>query len=103
MHAAVRECFDAGDVGPSGDRWGTAIGIHFALADLLTEWHEGSGIIPSEWGYRQALGGADTDDWNYRVLTEDLERGELHASDLIHAGNDLSRYCAYLDRKGLSY
>lgn len=102
MHPAIRECFDSGDTGPGGDRWGTAIGIHFTLADLLTEWHDGSGI-PSEWGYRQALGGPNTDNWDYRVLAEDLERGELQASDLLHAGNVLSRYCAYLDRKGLSY
>lgn len=36
-------------------------------------------------------------------IGECVGRGELHASDLIHAGNVLSRYCAYLDRKGLSY
>lgn len=101
MHATVRDCFDSGDTGPGGDRWGTAIGIHFAVADLLADID--ASTIPDEWGYRQALGGSDTDNWDYRVLAEDLERGELHASDLIHAGNVLSRYCAYLDRKGLSY
>lgn len=102
MHPAIRECFDSGDTGPGGDRWGTAIALHFAVADLLVDWNDGGGI-PSEWGYRHALGGSDTDSWDYRVLAEDLERGELHASDLRHAGNVFSRYCAYLGRKGLGY
>ena len=48
-----------------GDDWGAVMSWLFALADYMTE-HEYD--VPEVWEFRQALGGADTDDYQYEEI-----------------------------------
>lgn len=83
------------------DPWGTCMSWHFAICDVMTEW--APPYPPSEWGYHQALGGVETDSFQYQELTAMMESKEITEHDLLAVGKILHRYEQILEKKGRSY
>lgn len=83
------------------DPWGTSLTWHFAVCELMVEW--APPYPPSEWGFRQAMGGPDTENHAYQELTDMIEAGEVDPDDLLRVGQVLHRYEAMLERAGRSY
>lgn len=83
------------------DPWGTSLTWHFAICDLMVEW--GPPYPHSDWGFRQTIGGADTESHAYQDLSWMLENGELSPHDLLAIGKILHRYENMLERNGRSY
>lgn len=91
-----------------GDRYGWALGHHFAIAETLYAMGED---IPDEWEFRPGLGlnhsleDIDLYDhpWPDVRYVEEVLNGAWSADDLRRAGNVLSRYVDLLKRHGLDY
>jgi hypothetical protein len=88
------------------DEYGTTLGWHFAIAELLTllEFHHD---IPAAWQFRAAPG-LDSSTWaedshENSELWELWQTGEISADALIYWGNVLSRYADVLRAAGLDY
>lgn len=65
--SVLRENFD------SGDKWGTNLMFLFALCDIAIDY----GIpVPGELEFRQALGGSDTEAYEYQAIEGLLKDGE---------------------------
>ena len=89
-----------------GDEYGTTVGWHFAIAELLTllEFHDD---IPAAWQFRAAPG-LDSATWaddshengELWALGQD---GELTAESLTYWGNVLARYATILRAAGNDY
>ena len=79
----------------SGDRWGSAMGLFFDVAEELDRRDED---IPAEWGYRAgALGVGDPESFEAEILTD------ADSDDILRLGRVLHRYTGMLDRAGHSY
>jgi hypothetical protein len=83
------------------DPFGTALGWHFAICDAMVEW--APPYPPPSWGFRQAMGGPDTEDPNYVVLNEMLDAGTITGDDLLRTGNILARYVNVCRLAGKGY
>lgn len=71
----LRETFD------SGDAYGSNLMFLFALCDIAIDY----GIpIPGELEFRQALGGSDTDAYEYQAIEGLLKEGEYIYAPLTH-------------------
>lgn len=90
----LRETFD------SGDMFGSTLMALFAVADVLQE--DAPELIPDDWEYRPAMGGADTDDYNYQAIRELLEE-DATIEDVLAAGIVLARLDSLNRSTGLSY
>lgn len=84
------------------DPFGTSMLWLGAIAD--ESWWEGE-PVPSEWGYRPAMGqGApDPDDYRASRVHSMLLDGEVSMADLLAAGRVLDRYIDVLKADGRSY
>lgn len=83
------------------DPWGTSLSWHFAVCELMLEW--APPYPPAEWGFRQGMGGPDTDNFAYQEITAMIEAGDLDPNDLLHIGTVLNRYEDMLKQAGMSY
>lgn len=83
-----------------GDPWGTAMSVHFAIADLL---HAEGLDIPAEWGYSNPSGNVDPTDYAFEDIAHAWTSGYITADELRHAGNVLHRFEDYLTRIGRDY
>jgi len=107
MHAILRADLTAN--WDRGDAWGSAMGAHFSIADVL---YVAGEDIPAAWGYRQpnttqavhdAMYDENNGDWLAADLRESLMTGLVTADDLRHAGDVLSRYTDMLKAAGRDY
>lgn len=79
----------------SGDRWGSAMGMFFDVAETL---YRREAEIPTEWGYRPGAGGVgEPETWEAEIMID------ADTPDLIRLGKVLDRYTGMLDRAGESY
>lgn len=83
------------------DPWGTSLSWHFAVCELMLEWAPPD--PPAEWGFRQAMGGPETDSFPYQEIEAMIESGQLDPNELLSIGQVLHRYEAMLERAGRSY
>jgi hypothetical protein len=97
--AQILEAMREDDI--SHDPYGTCMGWHFAIADLLSD--VAPDEIPSAWDYRRGLGGSDEEDWHYVELSSFLEAGIITTADLVRVGNICSRYVRILHMQDRSY
>lgn len=108
------------------DPFGTAMALHFAIAEVLDASDVEGDVTPEpfdRWQYRRAPArtvpaleviaaraedfheGEWSDDYSYATvaLAAALVAGEVSQDDLIYAGDVLSRYVAVLERSGKTY
>ena len=82
----------------TSDKWGSCMQWAFALCDWLTDNSSGPEI---DWEFSQAIGGSDSDSYEYQLLTE------LYNDDnwdqLEHFEKVLLRYKRALEHTGHSY
>lgn len=83
------------------DPFGTCLGWHFPIADLLTD--RNPDMVPASWEFRQALGGSDSEDYRYQDLVDWLDYEMVTVDDLVKIGNILSRYVRILHMQGRDY
>lgn len=86
---SVRSCFD-------GDSWGACMLAFFGLADYM---HHKGYSIPREWQFRPAMGGPDTD--NYQFC--ECKRLRLSALQCRRLGRILYRWMEILKARGKDY
>jgi len=107
MHTIIRA--DLRATWDNGDAWGSCVGAHFSIADVLYVIGED---IPDEWQYRQpntttrvrdAIYNEDNGDWLAADLLESYYTNLITGDDLRHTGNVLSRYSDMLNAAGRSY
>jgi hypothetical protein len=91
----MRDSFDG------GDPWGSTMEWWFAIADVITEIDPTQ--VPSDWKFRQALFGADTEAFAYQEIIETMRDDGATLEDLISAGNILTRYASLLKLNGQDY
>lgn len=83
------------------DPWGSAIGFHFGICDVLTFVEED---VPSAWQFRAGAGSDESpEEWPAVEILDYLERGLTDADELRHFGSVLSRYTRLCDLAGHSY
>ena len=98
VRQTIRESWDRGDV------WGSALGMHFAIADTLQLTDNG---VPTAWQYRPAA--LLTEDTHYEEssdsgqLLDAYQMGDVSSDDLVYWGNVLSRYADLCKRAGRDY
>jgi hypothetical protein len=90
----LRDYFDFGDM------YASTMGALFAIADAMTDLDPD--LVPSEWEFRQAAGGSDTEDANYIAITEAMAAGAT-VEDLKHAGAVFSRLDSMNRLTGIDY
>jgi len=77
----------------NGDRWGSAMGAFFDVAEIL--YLEADGEVPDEWQYRPSP--------LLREVSDENKYSGYDHEELAAFGHLLSRYTSILDGKGLSY
>jgi hypothetical protein len=90
------------------DRWGHAMAWWFGVAETL---HAMDEDIPDAWQFRPSpmnenrtlADVAASEEWPDTQIAEYVQDGTYSATDLIHAGNVLSRYANILQRAGMAY
>lgn len=82
------------------DPWGTCMMHGFGIADVLNAYE---GETPSEWEYRPAMSGPDTEEWPASEYADGYEDDSTRAERLEYAGNVLSRYARLLEHAGRNY
>jgi hypothetical protein len=107
------------------DPFGTAIALHFAIAEVLDMSDVAGDVTPrpfDRWQYRRApftvpaletvaaraedfSEGEFTDDYDYATiaLAAALHEEQITQADLVYVGDVLSRYVALLDLAGKTY
>lgn len=93
-----REDFD------SYDAWGSTLMAHFDIAECL---YRHGADIPEEWEFSPSpflhVGDELPEDASYFATEIDLLMRQGHYSNLVHAGNVLSRYAMQLKLAGKDY
>jgi hypothetical protein len=92
------------------DPWGSALGLHFAICDVLHAIGE-SGDALARWEFRPSpFAVADTlpgliesEDYSVSALAESVIDGVISVEDLVRAGEVLSRYTALAVLAGRDY
>ena len=94
----------------SGDQWGTVMGWHFAVCEVLSAMDED---IPAHWEFRRGANPASTlaelaeeDDaipYEDHILAGMVLAYQTTAEDLRYAGEVLHRYAHTLKRAGVDY
>lgn len=93
LHRNIKECFQAGD---SGDRWGSAMQVAFAICSEL---HIRDEPIPVSLGYSPGCADdpREPDGYEYELLLN------VPSKDLYHAAVVYSRYLDFLKMRGEDY
>lgn len=90
----LRDGFD------SGDMYGSTISCLFAIADRLSE--IAPELVPAEWEFSPAMGGADTEAYDYQTIIEAMNNGAT-VEDLLKAGIIFNRLDNLNRSTGIDY
>lgn len=94
--------------GDMGDMWGTAMAYGFAMCDMMYD--KGLGyLIPNSLGYRPAMGGADTEAYEWFEVNsqfawlKDLYGQDVALAQAVFALRCLDRLLDWLKDAGKDY
>jgi hypothetical protein len=80
--------------------YGSTLSCLFSIADYLQDY--APELIPAEWQYRPAMGGSETEAWEYEAITEAVNAGAT-VEDVLKAGIIFNRLVRLNRLTGLEY
>lgn len=90
----LRDNFDFGSI------YGSTLSCLFGIADYLQDY--AAELIPADWEYTPAMGGSDTEAWEYEAITEAVAAGAT-IQDVLQAGIVFNRLDRLNRLTGLEY